>query len=328
MLIVSDLSRAAIFLVIASIELPTATILLLAFIAGSFDPPFEASRSALIPQLVGTEMYGHAIAISTYVSNTGLMAGYALGGGLSGWIGPSGALAVNAGTFVMSAAFVSRLPKEEGAHAVHRPDLRAAFRFVRTNRVVMWAVMIYGLVAFFGMSVEGIAAPYAVDVLHLSDIRVGLLLAMVPAGTILGTIAMRPTGSDRRLLRLSGLAALVAGVVATPVFALGWQGLLAHVGFFGIGVGFAAAVPSNTAAGRLIPDEIRASTFGILQGVVVGAHALGAATGGVVAARTSLAWGVTAGAAALAVVGLFSIVVATVLMSDKSPLESASVATD
>ena len=63
------------------------SILLLAFLAGCFDPPFEASRSALIPQLVGTTLYGYALALSAYVSNLGLLTGYVLGGGLSGGCG-------------------------------------------------------------------------------------------------------------------------------------------------------------------------------------------------------------------------------------------------
>lgn len=303
-LIISDLSRGAVFLLIAAVEIPTAGILVLAFVAGCFDPPFEASRSAVIPQLVGSAMYGHALALSAYVSNTGLLTGYVLGGGLAGWIGPRGALMANALTFVFSAFLVSHISSDDGDATHRRPDLRAAIRFVMGDRVVFWSVVVYGLVAFFGMSVEGIAAPYGVDVLGLRDIRVGLLLAMIPLGTILGTLAMRPEGSDGQLMRMSGVAAVLAGGVALPVFAFGWEGVLAYVGFFAVGVGFSASIPTNTAAGRRIPDEIRASTFGILQGVVVGAHALGAAAGGLLASVTSLPTAAAIGAGALALVGL------------------------
>lgn len=314
-LIVSDLSRGIIFLVIAAFEIPTALILALAFLAGCFDPPFEAARSALIPQLVGSKTYGHALALATYVSSTGLLTGYVVGGGLSGWIGPRGALMVNAGTFVFSSYLVSHLPNDRAEAGERRPDVRAAMRFVVRDRVVFWSVVVYGLVAFFGMSVEGIAAPYGVEVLGLADLRVGVMLAMVPLGTILGTLAMRPEGSDRRLMRLSGVAALVAGALALPAFALSWEGWLAHVGFLGIGVSFAASIPTNTAAGRRIPDNIRASTFGILQGVVVGAHALGAAAGGLIASQTSLSTAATIGAGGLAVVGLAVVALTPLLAS-------------
>jgi predicted MFS family arabinose efflux permease len=303
-LIVSDLSRGAIFLLIAAIEIPTAGILGLAFLAGCFDPPFEASRSAVIPQLVESKIYGHAIALTTYVSSIGLLTGYVVGGGLSGWIGPRGALVINAATFALSAYLVSHLPRDGEDAAARRPDIRAAIEFVWQDRVVLWSVVIYALVAFLGMSVEGIAAPYGVEILGLANVEIGVLLAMVPLGTIVGTLAMRPQGSDRRLLRLSGVASLGAGVVAMPVFLFEWHGLLAHLGFFAIGVGFAASIPTNTAAGRRIPDEIRASTFGILQGVVVGAHALGAATGGLIATTTNLSTAATIGAGGLVVVGV------------------------
>lgn len=313
-LIVCDLSRAIIFIAIAAVEIPTVVILLLAFLAGCFDPPFEASRSALIPQLVGIRVYGHALALSAYVSNLGLLSGYVLGGGLSGWLGPRGALLVNAATFVLSSSLVSRLPNETG-NPLRRPDIRAAARFILLDRVVLSSVVIYGLVAFFGMSVEGIAAPYGVNELELSDVRVGALLAMIPAGTIVGTLMIRVDGSDRRLLRLSGLAALLAGGLALPVFGLELTGLLPYIGFFGIGISFVASIPTNTAAGRRIPDEIRASTFGILQGVVIGAHALGAATGGVLANQTSLNFAATSGAAALLGLGVLVLLAAPLLTS-------------
>jgi MFS family permease len=303
-LIISDLSRGAIFVALGAFEMPIAMILALAFVAGCFDPPFEASRSAVLPKLVGTSIYGHALAMTTYVSNTGLLTGYVVGGGLSGWIGPRGALLLNAATFGVSAFFVSRIPNDRDDDVARRPDLRAAARFVIRDRVVLWSVVVYGAVAFFGMSVEGIAAPYGVDVLRLADTRIGILLAMVPLGTILGTLVMRPEGSDRRLIRISSYAALFAGAVAVPVFLLNLSGLAAHIGFFAIGVGFAASIPTNTAAGRRIPDDIRASTFGILQGIVVGSHALGAAVGGVVANATDVSFAATFGGASLAVIGI------------------------
>ena len=314
-LVVSDLSRAMIFLLIAAVEIPVPMILVLAFLAGCFDPPFEASRSALIPQLVGTTLYGHALALAAHVSNMGLLSGYVLGGGLSGWLGPRGALLVNAGTFLLSSFLVFRLSNDPGNPA-RRPDVRAAVQFVLTDRVVLTSVIVYGLVAFFGMSVEGIAAPYAVDELGLNETRVGLLLATIPLGTILGTLAIRPHGSDRKLVRLSGVVPMVAGALSLPIFALGLEGVAAYVGFFGVGVCFAAAIPTNTAAGRRIPDEIRASTFGILQGVVVGAHATGAAFGGVLAAGITLRFATIAGAGTLFGLGLVVLLAAPWLAPD------------
>lgn len=317
-LVVSDLSRAVIFVSIAAIELPVPVILGLAFLAGCFDPPFEASRSALIPQLVGTALYGHALALSAYVSNLGLLSGYVLGGGLSGWLGPRGALFVNAATFLLSSFLVSRLHNEP-VNPSRRPDVRAALRFVGSDRVVLVSVVIYGLVAFFAMSVEGIAAPYAVDELVLSEARVGFLLAMVPLGTIVATLAIRADGSDLKLLRLSGAVPLIAGGLALPAFSVGLDGVAAYLGFFGIGIGFAAAIPTNTAAGRRIPDEIRASTFGILQGVVVGAHALGAAFGGLIATWVSLRFAATLGAGVLSGIGLIVLLVAPLVGQHKDP---------
>ncbi len=67
---------------------------------------------------------------------------------------------------------------------------------------------------------------------------------------------------------------------------------------------FLSSIPANAAAGRRVPDEVRSSTFAILQGFVLGSQALGALLGGVAADIWGVRETVVVAAAATALSGV------------------------
>ncbi|MGI9646476.1 MAG: MFS transporter [Ilumatobacteraceae bacterium] len=282
-MIVCDSGRALIFGVLALVHLPIPIVLLLAFIAGCLDPPFEAARSATIPSLVPADDYPDAIAVSTALNQTALLLGYALGGGLVGLVGAQGALGVNSATFVLSSLLLLRIPADRGQPGSKLIRIAPAFRVIRVDPVIAHALLSFCAIAFFAMAAEGLVAPFTTDVVGLSKIEVGFVAAMVTVGTILGTFVLRVRGDDLRLLRLTGLLGVIGGVGAMITFSLSESRPVAYIGYFWIGVAFLASLTANAAAGRRIPAGVRASTFAILQAAVIGSHALGALAGGAVA---------------------------------------------
>lgn len=64
--------------------------------------------------------------------------------------------------------------------------------------------------------------------------------------------------------------------------------------FFFVGVAFGCTVPTNVVAGRRIPDEVRSSVFGFLQGVILVGFGIGSVAGGALAeqvgVRQALVW--------------------------------------
>src|SRR5687768_6685215 len=107
-MLVADLVRAAMFAAML-LDLPVGALLILAFLAGLATPPFEAARSAALPDLVPERRYGDALALSGVSVQGAMVAGNALGGLLLVLLGARGALAVNAASFLVSAAFILRL---------------------------------------------------------------------------------------------------------------------------------------------------------------------------------------------------------------------------
>ncbi len=73
-MLVADVVRAAMFAAML-IHLPVGALLVLAFIAGLATPPFEAARSAALPDLVPEHRYGDALALSGVSVQTAMVAG-------------------------------------------------------------------------------------------------------------------------------------------------------------------------------------------------------------------------------------------------------------
>jgi len=308
-MVACDVARAGIFLLMGLVELPVGVVLALAFVAGLFDPPFEATRSALVPVIVGRSLYGDALTVGTIADQVALLAGYALGGGLVAWLGAMPALVVNGATFAVSAALLAGLPSLRAVAPGGRFDLvvrcRAVVDVLRVDRVLRMAVFGFVPIAFGAMAAESLAPVYVTRQAGGGPGMVGLALAAVPVGTIAATFAVRSHGDAAALLRRVGGLAVAGAVVGCVLFALGTGLPLVLVAYGAVGVVFASSVPANTLAGWRIPDASRAGVFSILQGLVLGSQALGALVGGLTAGAVSAVFASSAALLLAAAVGLF-----------------------
>ncbi len=305
-MIISDLSRAAIFATLVVLDdSPIVVYYVAAFVAGCIDAPFEAARSAAIVDSVPDDDYPDAIALSAGLDQIGLLAGYALGGALVGWIGARGALGVNAASFIVSALLLLRMSPDRPISG--RPEIirvREAIAVIRADRVIVHSMFGFCSLAMFAMAIEAQVAPFGQGELDMPDSQVGILAAMVTIGGIVGTYLMRIRGHDLRLARLTGLSGLIGGLVSLIALSFEPSVALAYVAYLGVGVVFLAAIPANAAFGRRIPDDVRSSTFAIIQGFVLGSQALGALLGGVAANLWGVRETVVVAAAASALSGI------------------------
>jgi MFS family permease len=108
LMLVSDGGRAAVqgvlalLLLTGSAELWHLAVLVAAY--GAFEALFRPAAGGMVPQLVAPEDLQNANALMSISQSTALAAGPALGGALVVLIGPGAAIAVDAGTFLVSAA--------------------------------------------------------------------------------------------------------------------------------------------------------------------------------------------------------------------------------
>ncbi len=284
-MLVADLVRAALFAAML-LQVPVAALLVLAFLAGLATPPFEAARSAALPDLVPEARYGDALALAGVSVQSAMVAGNALGGLLLVLVGARGAIAINAGSFLVSAVLVVTLRGTPAAAPSVAPgsvagSLRAGAANLFGDQMVRRALTIIGVVAALGTVGEALLVPYA-DHIGLGRGFVGLLAAAVPVGTLIGTVVIARSSDHRTLLRSAGLCSMATAAVAAPLFWFEVSGPAAFLAFVVAGGLFAVSVPVNVVIGTRLHRDTRASAMGIAVGVLMGAQAIGAAVGGIV----------------------------------------------
>ena len=305
-MLAADFARAALFAAML-LPLPVGVLLLLAFLAGLATPPFEAARSAAIPDLVPEDKYGDALALAGVSVQSSLVIGYALGGALLSVVEPDVALAVNSATFILSAVLLWELRHTKAAEPAAVPatvgrSLGAGFTAIFRDRLVRRALAIVAVTGALGTVGEALVVPYGVDV-GMPEGTLGLLAAAVPVGTLVATAAIAAGVRDHhRLLRNAAWCGVVTSAAAAPLFWLEASGGYAFIAFAIAGGMFAVSIPTNTVIGTRLSRDTRASAMGIAVGVLMGAQAVGAAVGGLAASQVGTPQAI---AAALAVAAVF-----------------------
>ncbi|GAA1521971.1 MFS transporter [Streptomyces albidochromogenes] len=151
-MLISDMVRFAVQALLAGLlltgvaEVPHLVLLMIIF--GTADAFFMPAATGLMPLVVRPDRLREANALRGFVQSSGLVLGPALAGGLVALAGPGGALALDALTFAVSAAFLARLKPREAAPKSGRAtgggnflrELREGWAQVR-SRSWLWSGM-------------------------------------------------------------------------------------------------------------------------------------------------------------------------------------------
>lgn len=249
---------------------------------------FKTARLALLPDIITGEKYVLGMAVRSMTQQTAQLIGFGLGGVLVAAINPSVGLAIDAVTFALSALCVrlgtgwrpaSRDPKADRRVSLTRSmteGLGIIWRdpLLRACTLFDWIIGLYVLP-------EAVAAPYADDI-GGSATAVGILLAAIPAGSMVGDFAYSRFIPDPVRTRLVVPLVMLTGIALLPfVFSPGlWVAalLLAVSGLFST---YHIQVVSEF--GRTVPPAGRAQAFGLSNSGLQTAQGLGLFGGGLLA---------------------------------------------
>jgi predicted MFS family arabinose efflux permease len=216
-----DLGAGLIACLMAWPGAPIALLLVLMLGLGMLSSIASGSRGALVRSTVTPEAYVPARSLLKVASQSAQVGGNAFGGALVVAFTPSGAILVNAGSFLFSAAVV-RLGVGDHPHT-GGPDraglLRDSLRGARDifGRVELRRLLLLGwLVPMFSVAPEALAAPYVAR--HQgSATLVGIWLLALPVGMIAGDVCgVRFLTSERQ--RRLVVPAAAAGFVPYLLF--------------------------------------------------------------------------------------------------------------
>jgi len=247
--------------------------------------PFTAARSALLPDVLPGDRLALGSAIGNVTDQFSQVIGFTTGALIVTWLDPYRALLLDALTFAVSALLVAGWVSRRPAPARERADDRgsraiAGMRLVAQDPVLRCLVL-FGWLGGFYVLPEALAAPYA-HALRQGPVAIGLLMAAMPVGTIVGApVLVRLIPPGRRLALLGWLAMLacvpLTGSAARPPLAV----MLALLAVAGVGSGY--QVIAAAAFLQRLPDSGRGAAFGFAASGVLAVQGLGFLAGGAAA---------------------------------------------
>jgi predicted MFS family arabinose efflux permease len=273
-MVVCDLARCALVAVMLVPAVPLGAMIALLYAVTLLQPPFDASRSAIVREVSSKDSYPLAMAIMGSTSRAVLVAGSAAGGLVVALFGARPALGADAATFVASALLVrfglharpAPAPSEGGPKPLGQ--LADGVRLVFGDPALRMLVGLGWLAAFYEVP-EGIAAPYA-GRLGGGAVAAGLLLATSQLGAGITTpLFTKKIGPLTRLRWMAPMAVLACGILVVTVLR---PNLIVSMALFALSNSFAMyQVAANTAFVERIPNEKRGQAFGLANaGLVVG----------------------------------------------------------
>ena len=271
-----DLGRAGLIGLAALPGLPLPVVGLLVLTAALLGPPFDAARSALLPQVLAGDRYPVAMSLRDAVHQSAQLVGFAAGGALVFLLSTQGALALDALTFIGS-AFVLRLglrlrPPAASSRASLWREMIEGFSVVRADPR-LHAPLLLGIVgAAYTIVPEAIAPAYAASLGHGAS-AVGLIMAAVAGGSVLGGLVMgRLVAPARRIRMIYPLA--LAGTVPLLIV-LVRPGLVVTLALFAVtGLAQSYQIAANAMFAQRLPPAVRARAFGIAISGLYGGQAL------------------------------------------------------
>ena len=260
----SDLVRAAVQ-TIAAVLLLTGTaqiwqLAVLAALHGAAEAFFRPAAGAILPQIVPAPRLQQANALMGMSDNFGWMVGPAVAGMLVAVIGAGGAIAIDAATFVISAAFLAtlRVPAVVQTEAVKGfvRELRAGWQEVK-SRTWLWVMLLrVCLVLCIVVAPFQIIGPLGLREQGYGAAAWGWLQAVFSGGMIVGALIALRYRPRRPMITvaLTGSTA-VAAPLALAIFGDPWV-LGGVYSLRGIAVGVLVAIWNTTLQTQVAKESL------------------------------------------------------------------------
>jgi MFS family permease len=275
-MIASELAAGVVWVGLLAADAPWLLVAL-ALAATAAGAPFRAASAATIPNLVDDDDLTWANGIVAGSFNAALVVGPLVGGALVAASGADAVFMVNAGSYLASAALLTRLPANRGGdHGMHLAvtGIMAGFRIVAHDRWLRRLVAVTAL-SFAAFGVTLVADLPLADHFDAGSAGYGLLTTLWGLGAVAGSWAaarwLRPSGEALALaLGTTAMAVSLGSIAAMPAFAP--IVLVGTIG--GIGSGY-AFTPWFTMVQRLTEDLHRGRVFAAAEACEQGAFVAG-----------------------------------------------------
>ena len=295
-MVTCDAIRAVLVAVMLIPRIPLVGLVGLLYMTALAQAPFEAARSAVLPDIFTGERYALAAAVMQTSFRVAIMAGAAIGGVTVAFIGARPAIGADAATFLASAVLVRFGTRPRPATAAPGPNplkqLCEGARLVLGDKALRTLMMLGYLIALYSIP-EGIAGPYAAR-LSGGPVAAGLVIAVGQFGAVLAAPAfIKKVGPLTRLRWMGPMAICACAVLLLTIFR---PDLALSLAIFALSGTFAVyQLAANVTFVEWVPSKHRAQAFGLANmGLVIcqgGALMLAGAAAQVIPPATVIALG-------------------------------------
>jgi MFS family permease len=258
------------------------------------------ARNAVIPRLVGRELFPSAAALSQIQFQIGQVAGPALAGVIISQVSLAAAYWIDVASFgaaVAALVMIAPQPPEGGGTRASLASVGEGLRYLKGRRLLVSTFLIDIDAMVFGMP-RALFPALGTGFFGGGPLTVGLLYAAPGAGALVGALLTGWVGRVRRQGRAVILAVLVWGAAIAAFGLVPWLPLgLAMLAVAGA-ADVVSAVFRNTILQLSVPDGLRGRLSSVHIAVVTGGPQLGDAEAGAVAALTSARFSVVSGGVA------------------------------
>lgn len=261
LMIVSDLVRVGVFAALVFVDDP-ATIVVLAGVAGIATGFFRPAVYAGLPNLVPDEELTNANSLLQTIETLAWMIGPVLAGLMLTTWSPAVPYAVNAVTFLVSAALVamiseSKLRSEESLTRGHWRDVSDGIRLVLTSAPLRTVLIVWNVALVGSAAINVAEVVFAKETLDAGNVGFGILVAASGVGLMIGSF-LAPTALGKVGLRRHYVGSLVLMGVGTAGAALSPTIWVAVLFVIGASTGNGTALVANQLlVQRGAPDRYR-----------------------------------------------------------------------
>ncbi len=209
------------------------------------------ARTGVTPALVRPESLAGANALEGMSSGSVMLLGAALGGVVSGWLGPGPAFIINAASFAISAALTLSvaIPRTSPTRSRGLAAALEAPAIIRRSPSLRLLLALAILWPVGGGATNTLISVYGAQVFHAGDQGIGTMYAAIGVGLLLGGL-VAPRFAHHPQLALA-VAFIADGALQVAASRAPWLGLAA----LGIGLSTVAAGIGNASASTILMRE-------------------------------------------------------------------------
>lgn len=203
---------------------------------GGFFAIMGPARQAIVPQLVSKDQLTNAMALNAAAMSVTTLVAPAIGGTIYAFAGADKVYFIISGLGLVAVLLTGFIPRNSGgpmkANAAVLSDIKAAFSYIRISPMIL-ILLVMGLVTtLLAQPFRFLMPVFVVDIYKLGPDSMGLMIAVMGGGSLIGALAIASLGKRYRGKILiaasfaSGIALMMVASVPLYAYAVGFMVLL------------------------------------------------------------------------------------------------------